>query len=113
MPIILNRILNAHSAIIIIVHGGHFLLGVAINLKFYCTFKFLISAGCKEFINSTLFDKKNSTFSQAPGTVVVLSCSLNKEREVILICQDDGQWEPNLDDLLCTAGIISLFYDIA
>ena len=65
----------------------------------------MISAGCKEFVNSTLFDKKNSTFSQAPGTVVVLSCSLNKEREVTLICQDDGQWEPNLDDLLCTAGI--------
>jgi hypothetical protein len=49
---------------------------------------------------------KNSTFSQAPGTVVVLSCSLNKEMDVTVTCQDDGQWEPNPDDLLCTAGII-------
>ena len=67
-----------------------------------CAFLFL--AGCKEF-NNTLFYIKNSTFSQAPGTVVVLSCSLNKERDVAVTCQDDGQWEPNLDNLLCTAGI--------
>ena len=67
-----------------------------------CTF--LFPAGCKEF-NNTLFYIKNSTFSQAPGTVIVLSCSLKKERDVTLTCQDDGQWKPNPDNLLCTAGI--------
>ena len=62
------------------------------------------SAGCEEF-NNTSFDLKNSTFSQAPGAEVTLSCSLNMEGDVTITCQDDGQWEPNPDDLLCTTGI--------
>ena len=68
---------------------------------------FLFPAGCEEYDN-TLFDTNNSTFGQAPGTELVLSCSRNMERDVTITCQEDGQWEPNPDDLWCI-GIISLY----
>ena len=67
---------------------------------------FLFPAGCEEYDN-TLFDMKNSTFGQAPGTEIVISCSRNMERDVTITCQEDGQWEPNPNDLQCI-GIISL-----
>lgn len=61
------------------------------------------SVGCEVF-NNTSFDLKNSTFSQAPGAEVILSCSLDTKRDIAITCQDDGQWEPNPNDMLCTSG---------
>ena len=56
-------------------------------------------AGCNE-IDDGIFNLNHSTFSQAPGAEIMLTC--NSDMMVnIITCGDDGRWEPDASSALC------------
>ena len=50
----------------------------------------------------------NSTVSQAPGTKISLLCISTNNKEEIIVCQDNGRWEPDPGGGLCSEGINNL-----
>ena len=64
---------------------------------------YMHAVGCREFDHFS-FNISESTFSQAPGTQILLSCYFYMDGYVITICQEDGRWEPDPDSLRCTIG---------
>ena len=64
----------------------------------------IYAVGCNK-IDGSLFGMVNtSTFSQAPGTEILISCN-NSDREnseiIYSTCQDDGRWVPDPSSGLC------------
>ena len=72
-------------------------------LNHYHLILFVNIVGCSKLDDTvSVFDINHSTFSQAPGTEVLLSCNLNNGDEIIrTTCQDDGRWEPDVSSMLC------------
>ena len=67
-----------------------------------------VTVGCGE-LNSTLYDTNNSTFSRAPGTELVISCTLSNKIKFLITCQEDGRWEPDPNNEMdfCRPGIFT------
>ena len=63
----------------------------------------LHSVGCSELDLSSFNTLNSLIFSQAPRTEILL-CRINGEEFVNIICENNGQWLPDPNTLMCFPG---------